>query len=96
MSKLQEELDRNLPRPFAERDWDPELDVTRIPAEDPEAIRDRDHAHIDQLYLPSGKRVGDPASPGVYGDEGTVDRGWAQRRRTRTVGDGSIGSVRDA
>jgi hypothetical protein len=64
MSKLQEELDRNLPVPFAERDWDPELDVTRIPSEDPEAVRDRDHAHIDRLFYPDGTRVGDrPRSP---------------------------------
>lgn len=35
---------------------------TRIPAEDPDAVRDRDAAHIDRLYTADGRRIGDKSS----------------------------------
>lgn len=56
--------------------------ITRIPAEDPDAVRDRDRAHFDRLpdWKPWSAR-GDKKE--VYGDEGTLDEGRALRRKTR-------------
>jgi hypothetical protein len=65
-----------------------EFKVTRVEAEEPDVVRERDAADIDALYYKDGRRVGDPGSGGdhhVFGStEGmTSADGGPPRRRTR-------------
>lgn len=60
-----------------------EMKVTRVPAEDPDDVRDRDEAGIDQLFYDDGRRVGDPRGQQATYPNGSGEEGQAVRRATR-------------